>query len=56
MQKLTKCSMTTLATVIMGTSSSDRTITMFSEIIEDVIKYVEGASLTETPLKAPAHN
>ena len=44
MQKLTKCSMTTLATVIIGTSSGDRTITMFSE---DAVKDVEGASLTE---------
>ena len=48
MQKLTKCSITTLVTVIIGTSSGDRTVTMFSGIIVDVVKDVEGASLTKS--------
>ena len=54
-QKLTKCSMTTLVTVIIGTSNGDQTVTMFSGIIEDVVKHVEGASLTEKLLGAHAH-
>ena len=41
MQKLTKCSMTTLATVIIGTSSGDRTVTMFSGINEDVVRVLK---------------
>ena len=54
-QKLMKCSMTTLATVIIGTSNGDRTVTMFSGIIEDLTKDVEGASLTERLLATPCH-
>ena len=54
-QKLSKCSVTTLATVIIGTSSGDRTVTMFSGIIEDLVKDAEGASLPEKLLGAPAH-
>ena len=46
MQKLTKCSMTTLATVIIGTSRGDCTVTMFSGIIEGLVKDIDvkGAS------------
>ena len=57
MQNLTKCSMTTLATVIIGTSRGDRTVTMFSGIIKDHIKDidVEGASMTEKLLQVPMH-
>ena len=55
MQKLLKCSTTTLATVIIGTSSGDRTVTMFSGIIEDLIKNVEGGSPTEKLLAIPPH-
>ena len=54
-QKLSKCSVTTLATVIIGTSSGDRTVTMFSGIIEDLVKDTEGTSLPEKLLGAPAH-
>ena len=56
-QKLSKCSVTTLfiATVIISTSSSDRTVTMFSWIIEDLVKDAEGVSLPEKLLGAPAH-
>ena len=54
-QKLSKCSVTTLATVIIGTSSGDRTVTMFSGIIKDLVKDAEGASLPEKLLGAPAH-
>ena len=54
-QELTKCSMTTLAIVIIGTSTGDRTITMFSGIIEDLTKNVEGASLTEKLLTTSLH-
>ena len=39
--------------VIISTSSGDRTITVFSGIIEDVVKDVEGASRTEKYLGAP---
>lgn len=46
--------MTTLATVIIGTSSGDRTVTMFTGIIDDLVKDAEGASLTEKLLGAPA--
>ena len=44
-QKLMKCSMTTLATVITYING-DQTVTMFSGIIEDLTKNVKGASLT----------
>ena len=54
-QKLSKCSVTTLATVIIDTSSGDRTVTMFSGIIEDLVKDAEGVSLPEKLLGAPAH-
>ena len=57
-QQLSKCSVTTLATVIIGTSSGDQTVTMFSGIIlviEDLVKDTEGASLPEKLLGAPAH-
>ena len=36
-------------------SSGDRTVTMFSKIINDLVKDVEGASLSEKLLGAPAH-
>ena len=40
---------------INGTSSGDRTVTMFSWIIEDLFKDAEGVSLPEKLLGAPAH-
>ena len=50
-------SMATLATLIIGTSSGDWTVTMFSGIIEDLVKNVEaefeGVSLTEKLLATP---
>ena len=52
---MSKCSLTTLTTVIIGTSSGDQTVTMFSWIIEDLVKDAEGVSLTEKLLGAPAH-
>ena len=33
--------MMTLATVIIGTTNGDQTVTTFSAIIEDLIKHVE---------------
>ena len=45
--------MMTLATVIIGTTNGDQTITTFSVIVEDLIK--EGVSTTEKLLGAPAH-
>ena len=50
-----KCSMATLATVIIGTSNGDWTVTMFSGIIEDLTRNVEGASVTEKLLATPPH-
>ena len=46
--------MKTLATVIIGTSSGDQTVTMFSGIIEGLVKDAEGASLPEKLLGASA--
>ena len=46
---------TTLATVITDTSNGDRTVTMFSRIIEDLTKNVKGASITEKLLATPHH-
>ena len=54
-QELTKYSVTNLAIVIIGTGNGDCTITIFSGIIEDLTKNVEGVSLTEKLLSTPLH-